>query len=73
VSELKIDMEFVRNVSQSAADRRLVDSIVTIARGLGIRTVAEGVEDEATLRLLRNYGVDRAQGWQLGPPAPVEQ
>ncbi|HEV3376865.1 MAG TPA: EAL domain-containing protein [Thermoleophilaceae bacterium] len=73
VSELKIDMEFVRNVSRSAADRRLVDSIVTIARGLGIRTVAEGVEDEATLRLLRNYGVDRAQGWQLGPPAPVEQ
>jgi diguanylate cyclase (GGDEF)-like protein len=73
VSELKIDMEFVRNVSHSAADRRLVDSIVAIARGLGVRTVAEGVEDEATLRLLRNYGVDRAQGWQLGPPVPVEQ
>jgi diguanylate cyclase (GGDEF)-like protein/PAS domain S-box-containing protein len=73
VSELKIDMEFVRHVSHSSADRKLVDSIVTIARGLGVRTVAEGVEDEATLRLLRNYGVDRAQGWHLGPPAPVEQ
>jgi diguanylate cyclase (GGDEF)-like protein/PAS domain S-box-containing protein len=72
VRELKIDMEFVRNVSHSPADRRLVESIVMIARALDIRTVAEGVEDEATLRLLRRYGVDRAQGWHLGAPAPVE-
>jgi diguanylate cyclase (GGDEF)-like protein/PAS domain S-box-containing protein len=72
VSELKIDMEFVRHVSHSSADRRLVQSIVMIARALGVRTVAEGVEDEATLGLLRRYGVDRAQGWHLGPPVPVE-
>jgi diguanylate cyclase (GGDEF)-like protein/PAS domain S-box-containing protein len=71
VTELKIDMEFVRNVSTSAADRRLVKSIVMIARGLRVRTVAEGVEDAETLELLRRYGVDRAQGWHLGAPAPV--
>jgi diguanylate cyclase (GGDEF)-like protein/PAS domain S-box-containing protein len=72
VRELKIDMEFVRHIHSSPADRRLVQSIVLIARGLGVRTVAEGVEDEATLGLLREYGVDRAQGWHLGAPAPVE-
>jgi diguanylate cyclase (GGDEF)-like protein/PAS domain S-box-containing protein len=72
VSELKIDMEFVRHVSQSRADRRLVESIVMIAQALGVRTVAEGVEDDATLALLRRYGVDFAQGWHLGAPAPVE-
>jgi diguanylate cyclase (GGDEF)-like protein/PAS domain S-box-containing protein len=72
VSELKIDMEFVRHVSHSRADRRLVESIVMIAQALGVRTVAEGVEDEATLGLLRKYGVDFAQGWHLGAPAPVE-
>jgi diguanylate cyclase (GGDEF)-like protein/PAS domain S-box-containing protein len=72
VSELKIDMEFVRHVSHSRADRRLVESIVMIAQALGVRTVAEGVEDEATLGLLRKYGVDYAQGWHLGAPAPLE-
>jgi EAL domain-containing protein (putative c-di-GMP-specific phosphodiesterase class I) len=72
VSELKIDMEFVRHVSHSPADRRLVESIVMIARALGVRTVAEGVEDEATLTLLREYGVDFAQGCHLGAPAPLE-
>jgi diguanylate cyclase (GGDEF)-like protein/PAS domain S-box-containing protein len=72
VGELKIDMEFVRHIVDSEADRRLVQSIVTIARGLDIRTVAEGVEDAATLDLLRRYGVDRAQGWHLARPRPVE-
>jgi diguanylate cyclase (GGDEF)-like protein/PAS domain S-box-containing protein len=71
VTELKIDMEFVRHVSHSRADRRLVESIVMIAQSLGVRTVAEGVEDEATLGLLRKYGVDYAQGWHLGAPAPL--
>jgi EAL domain-containing protein (putative c-di-GMP-specific phosphodiesterase class I) len=49
-----------------------VESIVMIAHALGVRTVAEGVEDEATLAFLRRYGVDRAQGWHIGPPVPIE-
>jgi diguanylate cyclase (GGDEF)-like protein/PAS domain S-box-containing protein len=72
VLELKIDMEFVRHLADAQADRRLVQSIVLIARALGVRTVAEGVEDAATLELLRGYGVDRAQGWHLGAPVPVD-
>jgi EAL domain-containing protein (putative c-di-GMP-specific phosphodiesterase class I) len=46
---------------------------VDIARGLGKRTVAEQAGDDATLALLRELGVDQAQGYFLGRPAPLEQ
>ncbi len=72
VTHLKIDIEFVRNLTRDAADGRLVQSMVAIARGLGICTVAEGVEDAKTLKLLREYGVDYAQGFHLGKPSPLE-
>ena len=68
VRYLKIDMEFVRGISESAADRAIVQSIVTIARSLGMETIGEGVEDEATLKTLTELGVDYAQGYHLGRP-----
>ena len=68
---LKIDLEFVRGLTSSDQDERIVRSIVTMARGCGIRTVAEGVEDAETLTALRLIGVDYAQGFHLGRPAPV--
>ena len=61
--------DFVRGIADSAADRAIVQSIVTIADSLGMRTIAEGVEDEATLEVLRELGVDFAQGYHLGRPA----
>jgi len=67
---LKIDMQFVGNMTQSEPDQKLVQAIVHIARSLGQKTVAEGVEDEQTLSLLRDLGVDFAQGYYLGRPAP---
>ena len=54
-------------------DRRIVQSIVGIARQFGLQTIAEGVEDEATLALLKAAGADYAQGFLLGRPAPAEQ
>lgn len=72
VSWLKIDMEFVRDLAESRAAREVVRAVVGIAQGLGQRTIAEGVEDELTLRLLRDLGVDQAQGYALGRPEPVE-
>ncbi len=69
---LKIDMEFVRGVAGSAADRAIVTSIGTIAKSLGMRTIAEGVEDEATLDCLADIGIDFVQGFHLGRPAPLE-
>ena len=71
VQYLKVDMEFVRGIHESAADRAIVRSIVTIAESLGMRTIAEGVEDEAILNGLRELGVDYAQGYHLGRPAPL--
>ena len=68
---LKIDMEFVQGLSESAADRAIVTSITTIARSLNMRTIAEGVEDEATLDRLREIGVDYVQGYHLGRPGAI--
>ncbi len=65
---LKIDMEFVREMVFNATDREVVDSITKVAHSLGKLTIAEGVEDPATLQALRHYGVDRAQGFFIGRP-----
>ena len=72
VRYLKIDMEFVAGLRSSAADRAIVESIVTIAKSLEMHTVAEGVEDAETLDRLAAIGVDYAQGYHLGRPAPVD-
>lgn len=68
---LKIDMEFVRGMTESPADRAIVQSIKTIADSLGMRTIAEGVEDQATFDCLRELGVDYAQGFHIGRPGPL--
>jgi diguanylate cyclase (GGDEF)-like protein/PAS domain S-box-containing protein len=70
-TELKIDMQFVRGMLESNADARIVESLVVIARGLGMRTVAEGVETADLIEPLRELGVDCAQGYLFGRPAAV--
>lgn len=69
---LKIDIEFIRELEKNPADQRLVAAIVSIAHGLGQKTVAEGVEDADTLAAVRRLGVDFAQGFHLGGPEPTE-
>jgi diguanylate cyclase (GGDEF)-like protein/PAS domain S-box-containing protein len=69
---LKIDGEFIRNLPSSPTDQLVVRSVVDIATGLGKSTVAESVGDQATVDLLRAYGVDYAQGFFLGKPGPLE-
>ncbi|HEY4451293.1 MAG TPA: EAL domain-containing protein [Solirubrobacteraceae bacterium] len=71
VDYLKIDIDFVRDLTSNPANQHLVKAIVGLAQGFGCQTVAEGVEDAETLELLRNYGVDFAQGFHLGRPAPL--
>ncbi len=68
---LKIDGEFVRGVATNRADQILVKSLVQIATELGKRTIAEFVEDQATLDTLRGLGVDFAQGYHVGRPAAL--
>ncbi len=70
-TELKIDMQFVHGVLESAADRKIVESLVDIATGLNMRTVAEGVDNPALVEPLREIGVTCAQGYLFGRPSPV--
>lgn len=69
---LKIDLTFVSGVVASIDDRRVVQSIIGIAEQFGLGTIAEGVEDQATLDLLRDMGADLVQGYHVGRPAPVD-
>jgi EAL domain-containing protein (putative c-di-GMP-specific phosphodiesterase class I) len=71
ITQLKIDIEFVRDLPNNRANRHVVEAIVSLARAFNVRTVAEGIEDEATLQCVRAAGVDFAQGFYLGRPAPI--
>jgi PAS domain S-box-containing protein len=71
VRYLKIDTTFVRDVASNREDQAIVRGIVAIARELDVLTVAEGIEDGATLELVTEFGVDFAQGFHIGRPAPV--
>lgn len=68
VTELRIDREFVGAASESEADQQVINTIVSIGRNFRLRTVAEGIEDEATRELLDRMGVDLAQGYLFGRP-----
>jgi diguanylate cyclase (GGDEF)-like protein/PAS domain S-box-containing protein len=69
---IKIDGEFVRNCTADRTDRLVIGAVVELARGMGKRTIAEFVGDAATLKTLGELGVDYAQGFHLGRPAPLE-
>ena len=71
VQFLKIDISFVGGLTGDEADQQVVRSIVRLAQDHGLQTVAEGVEDEATLELLRTLEVGYAQGFHIGRPEPV--
>jgi len=73
ITVVKIDIQFVLDLVQSSQNQHVVKAIVNLAQGFGRQTVAEGVEDLATLELLERYGVDYAQGFSIGRPAPVTQ
>jgi EAL domain-containing protein (putative c-di-GMP-specific phosphodiesterase class I) len=67
---LKIHGSLIERISIDPVDRITVTSIVSMARELGIETVAKFVPNEETLSLLREIGVDYAQGDYLGEPNP---
>lgn len=71
ITHLKIDIEFVRDLVTNPDSLHVVKAIVSLARAFGLKTIAEGVEDEQALTLLRAEGVDFAQGFHLGRPCPT--
>lgn len=70
VDYVKIDGAFIRNLPHDTADQHLVRALANVCRELGKRTVAEFVDSEESLRLVRAYGVDYAQGYLIGRPGP---
>ena len=73
VTHLKIDIEFVRDLVNHPDSLHVVKAIVSLARAFGLQTIAEGVEDELTLTMLRDEGVDFVQGFHLGRPEPITE
>lgn len=72
VDYLKIDGGFIRNLARDPMDQELVRAMVQVAKGLGGKTIAEWVEDVKTLALIRQLGVDYAQGYHIGRPMPMD-
>jgi EAL domain-containing protein (putative c-di-GMP-specific phosphodiesterase class I) len=73
IDEIKIDRSFVTRMEVNRNDAVLVRSIIELARNLGLRVTAEGVETESIRASLRQLGCDYAQGFHIGRPAPAEQ
>jgi EAL domain-containing protein (putative c-di-GMP-specific phosphodiesterase class I) len=69
-SFLKIDGDFIHGVCRSRTDQLVVKALVGVVRGLGRQTIAEFVGDEETMSMLRSFGVDYAQGFEVGRAAP---
>ena len=70
VDYIKIDGSFIRKLHENKTDRLFVKAIADVAKGMGVRTIAEFVENEEIIIILREYGVDCAQGYFIGKPAP---
>ena len=73
VHEVKIDKSFVRDLAVAAGDGAIVRAIVDLGHNLGLRVVAEGVEDARSLALLREIGCDTAQGYLVSRPLPADR
>ncbi len=72
VDFLKIDGSFVRHIASDSVNRAVVESANQIGHAMGIQTVAEFVENDEVLRILRDIGVDFAQGYGVAKPQPLE-
>jgi PAS domain S-box-containing protein len=73
ITYLKVDVDFVSDLATNRDNQYLVRAIVGLARDFGYETIAEGVEDAETLALVKEYGVNFAQGFHLGRPAPIDR
>lgn len=73
IDELKIDKSFVSNIGTDSNDLIIVQSTIALALALGLRVVAEGIEDEDTAQGLSDLGKVIGQGYHLGRPAPAAQ
>ncbi len=71
IHRIKIDMSFIKELESDPKDRAIVKAIITMAHGLGLEVVAEGVETEGQLKILSEIGCDHYQGHYFGKAAPI--
>ena len=72
VDMLKIDMSFIKNIVQNVGDQVIVNAVITMAKGLGLRTVAEGIETREQMEIVKNLGGDEGQGYHWDKPMSAE-
>ena len=73
VSKLKIDRSFMRDVAVNADDAAIATAIISMARSLNLKVIAEGVENEAQMSFLRERQCDEIQGYYFSKPLPAEE
>ena len=71
IDEIKIDISLIQDITTRKSDRDLVEMIVNMSHSLGFKVVAEGVEDEETLEILKETGCDYAQGYLFSKARPL--
>ena len=73
ISELKIDKSFVQNIANDQKDEAIVRGATKLAQSMGLSVVAEGVETEQAVEILRDIGCDKLQGYYFSKPLPIEK
>ncbi|MFN6171436.1 MAG: EAL domain-containing protein, partial [Burkholderiales bacterium] len=71
LDELKIDKPFIQKLTSSAAEQKIVKFVIALCHDFGMKVVAEGVEDDATISELKKLGCDLAQGYAYSPALPA--
>ncbi|NOU71111.1 EAL domain-containing protein [Paenibacillus sp. LMG 31458] len=72
IDRIKIDRTFIKDLSNDISDQNIVKTIIALGINLNLKVIAEGVESEDQLNLLRNYGCHEAQGYFLGHPMSAD-
>ncbi|WP_196139925.1 EAL domain-containing protein [Aliikangiella sp. G2MR2-5] len=73
IKKLKIDRSFVQKVGLSQENNAIINTIVSLAKSLNLKTVAEGIETQEQLKFMHNAGVEHAQGFLFAKPMPIEE
>lgn len=73
INTIKIDMSFIKNIVENEGDQIIVKAVTMMAKGLGLKTVAEGIETREQLEMAKKLGCDKGQGYYWSKPLPAEE